>query len=242
MIARSSPASLSTRFVAPRWQDRQARQLVLRQMAGLQGGQIVLHESNGSQVLGTAGQTSHEPVECELTIRNPRVYSRMLWGGSLGAGEGYIDGDWDVDDLTNLIRLFVRNESLLMTMDTGLARVANWGAQAWHWLRKNTPIGSRRNIAAHYDLGNDFFRLFLDETMMYSSGIFPHEGSSLYEASVEKIDRVCRKLRLSPRDHVLEIGTGWGGFALHAAQNYGCRVTTTTISEEQHACASQRIA
>ena len=164
----------------------QARRLVLGQMAALQGGQILLHEPSGSQVLGQPGQSWDEPIECEVTIHNPRVYGRMLWGGSLGAGEGYIDGEWEVDDLTNLIRLFVRNESLLMSMDTGLARVANWGAQAWHWLRKNTPVGSRKNIAAHYDLGNDFFSLFLDETMMYSSGIFPHPEASLHEASVEK--------------------------------------------------------
>jgi cyclopropane-fatty-acyl-phospholipid synthase len=211
-------------------------------MAALRGGRILLHEPCGTQTLGTPDSAFQDSIECEVTIHNPRVYGRMLWGGSLGAGEGYIDGEWEVDDLTNLIRLFVRNESLLMSMDTGMARVANWGAQAWHWLRKNTPGGSRRNIAAHYDLGNDFFRLFLDETMMYSSGIFPHPEASLHEASVEKIDRVCRKLRLSSRDHLLEIGTGWGGFALHAAGTYGCRITTTTISEEQHSFATRRIA
>lgn len=242
MIAAPSTVSPPSPGVRSRWSDRQARRLVLSQMAALQGGRILLHEPGGTQMLGQPGDSAHDPIECEVTIKNPRVYGRMLWGGSLGAGEGYIDGEWEVDDLTNLIRLFVRNESLLMSMDTGLARVANWGAQAWHWLRKNTPGGSRRNIAAHYDLGNDFFRLFLDETMMYSSGIFPHAEASLHEASVEKIDRVCRKLRLSPRDHLLEIGTGWGGFALHAAETYGCRITTTTISEEQHAFATRRIA
>ena len=242
MIASPSPTPHPQSQRRSRWRDRQARRLVLGQMSALRGGRILLHEPCGTRQLGTPDQSCGEPLECEVTIHNPRVYGRMLWGGSLGAGEGYIDGEWEVDDLTNLIRLFVRNESLLMTMDTGLARVANWGAQAWHWLRKNTPGGSRRNIAAHYDLGNDFFRLFLDETMMYSSGIFPHPEASLHEASVEKIDRVCRKLRLSPRDHLLEIGTGWGGFALHAAATYGCRITTTTISEEQHAFATRRIA
>ncbi|MFN6106609.1 MAG: class I SAM-dependent methyltransferase [Planctomycetaceae bacterium] len=242
MIAGSSPASSSSKQRRSLWSDRQARRLVLGQMAALRGGRILLHEPCGTQTLGTPDTAFRESIECEVTIHNPRVYGRMLWGVSLGAAEGYIDGEWEVDDLTNLIRLFVRNESLLMSMDTGLARVANWGAQAWHWLRKNTPGGSRRNIAAHYDLGNDFFRLFLDETMMYSSGIFPHSEASLHEASVEKIDRVCRKLRLSPRDHLLEIGTGWGGFALHAAGTYGCRITTTTISDEQHSFATRRIA
>jgi len=242
MIASPSPTPHPQSQRRSRWRDRQARRLVLGQMSALRGGRILLHEPCGTRPFGTPDHSCGEPLECEVTIHNPRVYGRMLWGGSLGAGEGYIDGEWDVDDLTNLIRLFVRNETLLMTMDTGLARVANWGAQAWHWLRKNTPGGSRRNIAAHYDLGNDFFRLFLDETMMYSSGIFPHPEASLHEASVEKIDRVCRKLRLSPRDHLLEIGTGWGGFALHAAATYGCRITTTTISEEQHAFATRRIA
>ena len=242
MIASPLPASSLQSRLPSRWRDRQARKLVLNQMGSVRGGRILLNEPGGTQLLGNVEAESQDPLDCEVTIHNPRVYGRMLWGGSLGAGEGYIDGEWEVDDLTNLIRLFVRNESLLMSMDTGLARVANWGAQVWHWLRKNTPVGSRRNIAAHYDLGNDFFRLFLDETMMYSSGIFPRPEASLHEASVEKIDRVCRKIRLSPRDHLLEIGTGWGGFALHAAGTYGCRITTTTISEEQHAFAQRRIA
>ncbi|MCY2965537.1 MAG: cyclopropane-fatty-acyl-phospholipid synthase, partial [Planctomycetota bacterium] len=168
-------------------------------------------------------------------------FRRMLLGGSLAAAESYLEGDWECDDLISLIRLLVRNESILAGMDTGLARVAGFGARCWHWLRQNTKSGSRRNIAAHYDLGNDFFQLFLDETMMYSSAIFPTEESTLFEASIEKIDRVCRKLQLGPDDHLLEIGTGWGGFAVYAAEHYGCRITTATISQEQFDLATRRV-
>ncbi|MFB6260823.1 MAG: class I SAM-dependent methyltransferase, partial [Thiohalorhabdaceae bacterium] len=116
------------------------------------------------------------------------------------------------------------------------------GARAWHWLRRNTPYGSRRNIREHYDLGNDLFALFLDDGMTYSSGIFPEPGASLEAAQTEKLDRICRKLALGPDDHVLEIGTGWGSFAIHAARHYGCRVTTTTLSEAQYGVAAARVA
>lgn len=130
----------------------------------------------------------------------------------------------------------------MMALDSGWGRLTSPINRLRHWLSRNTRAGSRRNIAAHYDLGNDFYRLWLDETMMYSSGVFERPDSTLLEASVAKIDRICRKLRLSPSDHVIEIGSGWGGFAIHAAKNYGCRVTTTTISKAQHRTACERVA
>lgn len=176
-----------------------------------------------------------------VQVHHPRFYRDAILGGTLSIAESYIRGDWDCDDLTSLFRIFVRNRHASDHLDGGVARVASYGHRLFHWLRANTRAGSRRNIAAHYDLGNDFYRLWLDETMAYSSGIFVEPGATLVEASVEKIDRVCRKLDLRAEDHVLEIGTGWGGFAIHAARHYGCRITTTTISREQFQVAQQRI-
>jgi len=163
------------------------------------------------------------------------------FGGSIGAGEAYMQGYWTTNDLTDLVRLLVLNREVLDGMETGLARLTVPAQKVLHWLNRNTQEGSRRNIAAHYDLGNDFFKLFLDETMMYSSAIFERPNMSLHEAQVARLAHICRKLDLKPTDHLLEIGTGWGGLALHAAKHFGCRITTTTISREQHALAVERI-
>ncbi|RPI89605.1 MAG: class I SAM-dependent methyltransferase [Planctomycetaceae bacterium] len=227
--------------------DRFARKAVTTQLAQMRGGPVTVMEHGRREVFGQTGDISAASqggsiAECQVTVHDPRLYRRMLLGGSLAAAESYLDGDWDCDNLTALIRFLVRNEKALQGLDSGLARVAGWGARFWHRLRRNTRAGSRRNIAAHYDLGNEFFQLFLDETMMYSSGIFPTEESTLLEASIEKNDRICRKLQLQPGDHLLEIGTGWGGFAVYAAEHYGCRVTTTTISRKQFTLARRRVA
>lgn len=181
-------------------------------------------------------------LEATIRVDDPAFYSLVALGGSVGAAESYIAGHWSADSLTDLVRLLVRNRSALEGIESGLARVARPFLKAWHLARRNTPAGSRRNIAAHYDLGNDFYALWLDPTMTYSCGLFPREDSTLEEASLAKYDRLCRKLALKPSDHVLEIGTGWGGFALHAARHYGCRVATTTISREQYAYAQRRVA
>ena len=224
------------------WSARRARELVLSRMAGVTGGVIELQEGSETRCVGSPTPGQAEPLSARVWVHNPRLYQRMLWGGTLAAGESYIDGEWDCSDLTALIRLLVRNERTLQGMDRGSSRLLIGLASAWHRLRRNSKTGSRRNISAHYDLGNDFFELFLDQSMMYSSAIFPNPESSLYEASIEKLDVICRKLRLGPGDRVIEIGTGWGGFAVHAAENYGCHVTTTTISREQHAYAQRRVA
>jgi cyclopropane-fatty-acyl-phospholipid synthase len=150
-------------------------------------------------------------------------------------------GPWSAADLTGVMRLLLRNREALDAMEGGLSRLSAPLRLAAHWLHRETRAGSRRNIAAHYDLGNEFFRLFLDETMMYSCAIFEHPAMTLAEASRAKLEAVCRKLALAPNDHVLEIGTGWGGFALHAAGRYGCRVTTTTISPSQFELARERV-
>lgn len=217
--------------------DRVARRLVTQRLAGLQRGQIDLHDSAGTMSLGQSAD-----LQVQLRVHHPRFYSQAVLGGTLSVAESYFRGDWDCDDLTGLIRIFVRNLDRADQLDGGLAQVAGIGHRLYHWWRSNSRMGSRRNIGAHYDLGNDFFRLWLDDTMAYSSGIFLNEESTLRDASEEKFDRVCRKLQLDGSDHLLEIGTGWGGLAIHAATHYGCRVTTTTISAQQAAIARQRIA
>jgi cyclopropane-fatty-acyl-phospholipid synthase len=165
----------------------------------------------------------------------------MALGGSIGAAESYMEADWDCDNLVSLVRIFVLNRDILNALDAGAGALFSPFAKLSHRLKKNSLSGSKDNIRAHYDLGNDFFSLFLDSTLMYSSGVFLKADSTMFEASTEKNDRICRKLNLKPSDHILEIGTGWGGFALHAAQNYGCRITTTTISQKQYELAEKRI-
>ena len=179
--------------------------------------------------------------DVSVQVHDLRFYTDIIMAGSNGAASAYRDGYWSSNDLTALFRLMVRNLSTMDNLESGFAAMGNWWLRRRHKARSNTRTHSRKNIQAHYDLGNDLFALFLDETMTYSSGYFLHEESSMKEASVEKLDRICRKLGLQPQHRLLEIGTGWGSFAIHAALNYGCHVTTTTISKQQFKLASQRI-
>jgi cyclopropane-fatty-acyl-phospholipid synthase len=181
-------------------------------------------------------------LAAEVVVLDPRFYRAIVFGGAVGAGEAFGEGWWTSPDLTAVVRLLVRNRPMMETLETGPARVIQPVRRLWHALRRNTLEGSRRNISAHYDLGNEFFGLFLDETLTYSCGIFAHPGASLREASLAKYDRIAALLDLGPSDHLVEIGTGWGGFALHVATTYGCRVTTTTISEQQFAHATALVA
>jgi cyclopropane-fatty-acyl-phospholipid synthase len=232
--AASAPRSRTARrgFI-----DRTARRLVTGRLDGLRRGTLRLHDAGETARFGETDE-----LEATLTIHHPRFFRRAVLGGTLSVAESYLDGDWDCDDLTALLRIFVRNREAAERMDRGAARLLGLLHRLVHLGRDNTRAGSRRNIAAHYDLGNDFYRLWLDDTMAYSSGIFPTPGATLVAASTEKFDRVCRKLDLRPADELLEIGTGWGGFALHAATRYGCRVTTTTISQRQLEAAQRRVA
>lgn len=220
--------------------DALARRVVRARLETLRNGQIVVSENGRHETYGDV--TSNLPLTVQLTIHDPRFYSDIAFGGAVGAGESYIHGRWSCDELTALVRILVKNRDVLLDMDSGTARLTRPLQKMFHWYNRNTRNGSRRNIAAHYDLGNDFYGLWLDERMMYSSAIFEHADRSLEAASVAKLDRICRKLKLSPDDHVLEIGTGWGGFSIYAAENYGCRVTTTTISSQQHDYARDAIA
>lgn len=217
--------------------DATCRKLLLKKLRSLSQGQITLIDGTEELHLGNAGDS----LKATVTVRNPRFYRRAVLGGGLGIAQSLIDGDWSCSDLTTLVRIFIRNLEVADGFESGLAWFRQCAARAGHWLRRNTRLGAARNIHAHYDLGNDFYRLFLDETMSYSCGVFEQEENSMYEASVNKLDRVCRHLNLQPGDHLLEIGTGWGGLAVHAARNYGCRVTTTTISKEQYQLAAERV-
>ncbi len=218
--------------------DRLARSLVLKPLSLISDGQLTLVESDRTDTFGTAGAS----LQATLRVRDPGFYRRIAFGGTIGAGEAYMDHLWDCDDLPALIRIMVRNQEAQQRMENGAARFAGAVQRLLHRLNDNTRSGSRKNIAAHYDLGNDFYRLFLDPTMAYSCGIFERDDSTLEEASTAKFDRICRKLGLTAGMKVLEIGTGWGGFAIHAARNYGCHVTTTTISRQQHDFAARQIA
>lgn len=221
--------------------DRLARAAFFSRFRQIQWGEIILIDEATRYVFGARSEKF--PLSVTVRVHHPQFYKDVAFGGDVGAGEAYMHGFWSCDDLTALIRIIIRNRHLLDTLDQGWARLTAFIRKLYHLLlRRNTKEGSRRNIAAHYDLGNDFFTLFLDNTMMYSCAIFEKEESTLFDASIAKNDRICRKLQLTPQDHVLEIGAGWGGFAMHAAQHYGCRVTTTTISHEQFQLARQRIA
>lgn len=209
-----------------------ARRLLLRLLSGTTAGTLTLIENGEKTVVGD--DSNPNAPHAEVTIHDPRVFKRVLTGGTIAAGEAYIDGDWSSRNLTEVTRFFSANLETMNTM-TGkqnwLLRIA---LKLSHFANRNTVSGSRKNISAHYDLGNDFFKLFLDPTMMYSSAVFPHEHADLEEASRHKLELLCRDLELKPGEELIEIGTGWGGMAIYAAENYGCKVTTTTISREQY--------
>ena len=221
--------------------DRFLRRQLLDRMRGLRHGRLLLEDACGRVEMGEPAGT-HVDLQIHLQVLDADFYRAVARNGSVGAGESYMDGQWRCDNLVGLIQLLVRNRHLLDGMESGLARLGGMAIRLWHALRRNTRDGSCRNIAAHYDLGNDFFSLFLSPDLMYSSAIWTDPADTLETASARKLERICRKLDLKPTDRVIEIGTGWGGFALYAAQNYGCHVTTTTISREQHALASARVA
>ncbi len=207
--------------------------------AALEHGRVTIVDGARRDTYGTA--TTRCALHATVQVHARRFYAELAFGGSVGAGESFMAGDWSVDDLTALVRIVLVNRRVLDGLDGGWSRIADPARRLLHAAARNTRGGSRRNIAAHYDIGNDFFELFLDPTMTYSCAVYERGDMTLEQAQLAKLDRICRKLQLEPGDHLLEIGTGWGALALHAALHYGCRVTTTTISREQHALARRRI-
>ncbi|MFT7287091.1 MAG: cyclopropane-fatty-acyl-phospholipid synthase [Halieaceae bacterium] len=216
------------------------RRFMLRVLSHIRVGSLTIHDGDDTHHFGTP-DVAGEP-QAEIVVHSRAVYGKVLMGGTIASGEAYIDGDWSSADLTEVTRLFSANMESMQSMQSSQHWYTKLALRIAHAMNRNTHEGSRRNISAHYDLGNDFFRLFLDPTMMYSSAVFDDRAASLETASVEKLDETCRQLELSAEDHLLEIGTGWGGMAIHAATHYGCSVTTTTISREQYEFAKQRVA
>lgn len=219
---------------------RLARRGVLAKLQALRWGRVDIVEGEERYQFGSL--CDQFPKVVVVRVNDGDFYGDVGFGGSVGAGESYMLGLWSCDDLVELMRIMQANPQVLDDLNRGMAWVRKPVHKLFHWLHRNTVKGSRENIQAHYDLGNDFFRLFLDDTMMYSSAYFESESVTLKEASVAKLDMICKKLNLGPDDRVLEIGTGWGGFALHAASHYGCHVTTTTISNAQYELAAERVA
>ena len=237
-ISLADPRHLSG-TVKPTVLENFARNLVLRQLRRLEIGRVTLRERNTVSSYGEDASTA--TIQAAVEVLDPSFYCDVAFGGTIGAGEAYMRGTWQADDLVRVVRILVRNRRVMEDLDKGSARLTRPLQNLFHKLNRNTRDGARRNISAHYDLGNDFFRLWLDETMMYSSAIFEHDTDSLADAQRHRLDIICDKLDLGPDDHVVEIGTGWGGFALHAARTRGCRVTTTTISKQQYELARQRV-
>jgi cyclopropane-fatty-acyl-phospholipid synthase len=224
--------------------DRAARRVLFALLQRADRGHVVIEDGGGRYELGP-----HRPdpygrpaLSVRVRVHDPRTYRAVLTGGSAALGEAYLNGWWDVDDLTAFLRLLSREVHRYDPARNGVARTAGRALDRARARRRPDKHRDRANIRAHYDLGNDFFTLMLDETAMYSSAYFTSPDVSLAEASTEKLDRLCRRLDLGPDDRVVEIGTGWGGFAVHAASRYGCRVTTTTISQAQFEFATARVA
>jgi cyclopropane-fatty-acyl-phospholipid synthase len=216
--------------------DGLAERLVRDALNGIRQGTLTVESPSGVRTYGCPGG-----LAAVLRVHDAQFFRRVVTGGEIGLGEAYMDGDWSTPDLVTLVRLMLANREVLGRLPAAAALAGRLGDGLAHWWRDNTPAGSRSNIRRHYDLGNAFFSLFLDANLMYSCALYEHPDDSLEVAQINKLRAICRTLELSPGDRVLEIGTGWGGFALFAATRYGCHVTTTTISAEQHAYAADRI-
>lgn len=239
VISQPDSASLETGTQSSRLlniMQQSVRRRLFRTLSELRHGCLEISDSLGSQLLGDSDRTD----VCQIVVSDPRFYTLLMTDGSLGFADAWIRGFWSTNDLTGLLQIFSRNLDVLSGSEGWLANVAMQFRRIAGRLTDNTLSGSRRNIAAHYDLSNEFFDLFLDPTMMYSSAWFESQDSTLEEASTAKLEKICQKLQLTADHRVVEIGTGWGGFALHATQNHGCHVTTTTISAKQHQRAQQR--
>lgn len=225
---------------APSALARIGRKLLLKQFANLRDGELTLIEADG-QSHRFGARTERLDLSVTLQVHHSQLFADAAFGGTVGAGEAYIRGLWHCDDLTGLVRIFVANRDVMNGLDSGWALISRPFLKLFHLWHRNSRQGSAKNIAAHYDLGNALYERMLDPTMAYSCGIFDHDDSTLEQASLAKFDAVCRKLRLRPDEQVVEIGTGWGGLAIHAARHYGAKVTTTTISREQHDYAREQI-
>ena len=217
--------------------DNLSRKLLFSILRVMDDGYVVVNDQKGEFEFGNPESDLH----VEFNVHDHRAYSRVVLGGTIGAAESYVLGQWTCNDLLSVIRLFCRNQSMQIELEKKLAWVTFPYNKIKHLLNRNSISGSRDNISAHYDLGNDLYELFLDPHMQYSSAVFKHKEQSLEEAQEHKLETICQKLDLQPEDHVVEIGTGWAGLACYMAKHYGCRVTTTTLSKEQYEFAQESV-
>lgn len=212
------------------------KKIVISRLKNLTYGQITVYDGNRIYQFG-----SGDPLCTTVRIKDQRFYKYVVFGGSLGCAQAFIQGYWSCSDLTILMRIMLRNRSILDKFENGFSILFAPMRSLLYWLQRNSERGSKKNIRFHYDLGNEFFSTFLDKSLMYSSAIYPSPSASLETAATYKLEYLCKKLQLKASDHILEIGTGWGGFAIYAAQNYGCKVTTTTISKQQYEYVKNKI-
>ena len=222
-----------------RLSDRISMSIIFNKLNLIQHG--LLRVSLGDKNFDFGNPADESSLFAEIKVNNPGVFKSILLGGEPAAGRTYIDQWWESNNLLNVLRLFIRNKHVLFSMNHSIGNISKFFEPALNYLKRNTRSGSKKNIRAHYDIGNDFYELFLDTNMMYSSAYFSSDHQDLEEASATKLKMICEKLNLSEQDHVIEIGSGWGGFAIYATQNYGCKVTTTTISDKQFDYANNRI-
>jgi len=215
---------------------RLARALVFNQLNKIKIGHIVIIEGNIKFSFG-----KKDKLNVTVTVHDPRFYGALAFGGSIGVSEAFMQKFWSASDLTKLIRIMAINQNTMDQLEGLFNIFIKPILKCLHYLNQNSVKGSEINISKHYDLGNEFFSLFLDSTMMYSSAVFKNPQDSLYKGSIHKLETICQSLELTSQDHIVEIGSGWGGFAIYAAQHYGCKVTTTTISKEQYKYVRQKI-
>ncbi|MDH3218003.1 MAG: cyclopropane-fatty-acyl-phospholipid synthase family protein [Gammaproteobacteria bacterium] len=223
----------------PGWLGNFAKSQLLKRLQQLPRGYLLIED--GDDLFSFGDPENHAGIKAKIVIKDTSAYRDIAFGGSIGGAEAYMLDKWTTPNLVEVVRLMSINIDFLNEMDDAKPLLQRIGDKLFHWLNRNTEKQARQNIASHYDLSNDFFALFLDPEMMYSAAIFPHPDADLDEAAIHKLDVICRKLDLQPGDHLLEIGTGWGGLAIYAAKHYGCRVTTTTISKEQFDTARDRV-
>jgi len=221
--------------------DKVCKTILFSKFKQLKHGHLMIIDKTQDNPVTIEFGEANAHLKSEIIVYRTSFFSRTLLGGSIGNGESYVDGDWDVQNLTNLVRIFVLNRELLQSIDGGIGSLLQPVQKVFHGLRQNTINGSLENIRSHYDIGNDFFKLFLDDTMMYSCALYEDKSYDLKQASMNKIETICKKLELKSTDHLVEVGTGWGSLAIFAAKTYDCKVTTTTISSEQYNYAVQKV-
>ena len=227
----------ASQFTNLTWFDRLCRKFALDFFSKLKFGDITVIEGNQRLRFGD----EHATLKTVITVVDPGFYKKLVMAGSVGGGEAYIMGWWRCDNLTALVRIFALNLETLDKLDSAITRLGRPLLKMMDWRNRNSKAQAKKNIAAHYDLGNDMYRLFLDDSMMYSSAVYPDANTDLAKAQQHKLQLICEKLQLKSSDHLLEIGTGWGSMAIYAAQHFGCKVTTTTISQQQFDYAKTRV-